>query len=111
MKKWIEIANKLETIIGDHFGFGSIMCGLNFHKISDSEIWNKFSNRYSEQAKFFQQSLLVKFTSHANGDNKMYQRSILPFVIQLCHIIECCYLVDSVLLPSFNDNLNVSNKF
>lgn len=105
IRKWMDIANQLENSIHDHFGFGSIMFGLCFPRIQDSTMWKIFGQKHGEYIRLFENNLRFKFTNYMNNARiSSSPDSCLPFIIQLCHIIECSHIVDTNLLPKLTDD-------
>ncbi|XP_027204229.2 breast cancer anti-estrogen resistance protein 3 homolog [Dermatophagoides pteronyssinus] len=104
IRKWMEIAERLENSIHDHFGFGSIMFGLCFPRIQDSTMWKIFGQKYGENIRIFENSLRFRFTNYLNNSRiSSSSNTCLPFIIQLCHIIEYSHIVDTNFLPKFID--------
>ncbi|OTF83173.1 hypothetical protein BLA29_005746, partial [Euroglyphus maynei] len=105
IRKWMNICDRLENGINDHFGFGSIMFGLCFPRIQNSTMWKSFGQKYPETIRLFENNLRIRFSNYLNNSriSSSSSDSCLPFIIQLCHIIECSHIVDTNLLPKFVD--------
>ena len=100
LHKWTKIASKLKTSFGDYFGFGSVMSGLCHEKISSIKyLWREFQLLFTEDAYDFETKLKVQFLNLLKANEPLAANVTFPFVIQLCHLIECDYMLNAKLLP------------
>lgn len=116
--KWIDVARVLEQELGNHLSFGSVMSGLCSPILLESSYWKFFSEISPKSLNIFEKDLRHRFNVYLNGfgdPNDDYaavdvinRDSTLPFMIRLCHLIECSFIFDSTLLPMFDDNLEVN---
>ena len=111
VKKLIQIASQMISFFGDCFGFGAIMAGLCHKKVGSLKtLWQHLKLSQSKEAFLYESLLRPKFINLLKAEESLISNTILPFVIQLCHLIECNYIVNLKLLPFFHEILNNNNN-
>lgn len=104
LTKWILVAIELIASFGDYFGFGAIMAGLCHGKIcKQTKLWNQLSLDHPRDAFIFETTLKPQFISLIKGSEPSTSNITFPFVIELCHLIECNYIMNSKLFPLYED--------
>lgn len=98
------MAIELIASFGDYFGFGAIMAGLCHGKIcKQTKLWNQLSLDHPRDAFIFETTLKPQFISLIKGSEPSTSNITFPFVIELCHLIECNYIMNSKLFPLYED--------
>lgn len=76
------------------------MSGLCHEKISSIKyLWREFQLLFTEDAYDFETKLKVQFLNLLKANEPLAANVTFPFVIQLCHLIECDYMLNAKLLP------------
>ncbi len=109
LRKWLQVTEKLLLSLGDHFAFGAIMAGLRHPAIASRErLWTalRSSGVASTEALLYDTVFSSQFKS-LQGGALLEQNSrsmVLPFVVQLCHLMECSAIVGGRVMPLVNEN-------
>lgn len=104
LRKWLQVTEKLLLSLGDHFAFGAIMAGLRHPAIASRErLWTalRSSGVASTEALLYDTIFSSQFKS-LQGGALLEQNSrsmVLPFVVQLCHLMECSAIVGGRVMP------------
>ena len=104
LRKWLQVTEKLLLSLGDHFAFGAIMAGLRHPAIASLErLWTalRSSGVASTEALLYDTIFSSQFKS-LQGGALLEQNSrsmVLPFVVQLCHLMECSAIVGGRVMP------------
>lgn len=105
LEKWIKIAAQLITSFGDFFAFGSIMSALCHERMANiKDLWNELQLLFTEDAYNFEMKLKPQFYNLVKAKEPLAANITFPFVIQLCHLIECDYMLNAKLLPLLTES-------
>lgn len=107
LSKWIQVASKLLSMLGDHFGFGALMAGLCHPAIGRlSPVWQLMRSRRCKELTLFETVLRTKFYDFLKAREPLAANTSIPFVIQLCHLIECSSIVNTKVQPAFGRSIS-----
>lgn len=120
LRKWLQVTEKLLLSLGDHFAFGAIMAGLRHPAIASLDrLWTalRSSGVASTEALLYDTVFSSQFKSLQSGSvlDQNSRSMVLPFVVQLCHLMECSAIVGGRVMPLMqNENgtsLEVKKNF